>query len=240
MNGDAVVISRSVINPNNHQRKRNFISSSSRPSRTLIERNGKQFLTEFRERAERRYVQCFDESTQQMRFFEVIDYIPCRTIRPYKHKYQFLLQNNAFQNTSLPPLQSKQQPIPSQTFNGWSNHRPVFPSDNRVNLASDYSSQHNNGNVPSSDRNSKNLHYVASTVRLPPQSTLFSQSTKTTAAHPLDHYSKYSQPSPSQSLAMGSKNVSDQYSSKVSPFRAHTPTISEGRASSSTVESFGK
>jgi hypothetical protein len=237
MNGDAIVISRSVINTNGH-RRRNLSSSPFRPSLTIVERNGKQFLIEFRERTERRYVQCFDESTQQMRFFEVNDYIPYRIIRPYKHKYQYLSQNNIVPYT--PISGSNQQSAPSQTFNDWSDHRPGFPSDNRVNLSSDYTSQHKNIDIPSSDRTPKNLSYESSTVLLPPRSTLFSQSTKPTATRPFDHYSQYSQPKFSQSIPIDPKNVSDRYSSKLSSFRAHTPTISDGRASFSAAESFGR
>jgi hypothetical protein len=118
MNSEAAVISRSVINPNDHRRTRSHFSSSFRPFRTIVERNGKQFLVEFKERTERRYVQCIDETTHQMRFFEVIDCIPCRIIRPYKHKSQSLSQNDTSQNTFLPTRRSNQRPAP-----------PPIPSD---------------------------------------------------------------------------------------------------------------
>ena len=45
------------------------------------EHNGKQYLTEFRERIERRYVRIFDENLGQVRFFEVTDYIPSKRIQ---------------------------------------------------------------------------------------------------------------------------------------------------------------
>lgn len=77
MHGEATVIARAVLELNQHRRptKPTF-------SRTIVERNGKQYLTEMKERIERRYVQIFDENLGRMRLFEVTDYIPTRTVRP--------------------------------------------------------------------------------------------------------------------------------------------------------------
>jgi len=91
---DPVVISRSFIDINDQQQKRNHFSSSFRPFNTIVERNGEQFLVEFKERTERRYVQYIDETTHQKRVFEVTDCIPYRTIRPYRDKSQYLSQND--------------------------------------------------------------------------------------------------------------------------------------------------
>jgi len=111
MTGDPVVTSRSFININDQQEKRNHFSSSFRPFSTIIERNGEQFLVEFKERTERRYVEYIDETTHQKRVFEVTDCIPYRTIRPYRQKSQYLSQNDISQNNCPPSLQSNRQPV---------------------------------------------------------------------------------------------------------------------------------
>ena len=117
-NGDAVVISRAVVNANDYQRPRNNRSSSVQPFRTTVERNGKQFLVDFNERTELRFVQYVDEITHQARFFEVIDHIPCRVIRPYKYKSQSTLQNDASQDSSLPTRRSNHRSARSRVSNG--------------------------------------------------------------------------------------------------------------------------
>ena len=88
MNNDAVVMRRSIINLNKHQRLNNHQLTLTPPNRSIVERNGKQFLYRIKERMERRYVQVFDETRGQMRLFEVTDYIPTRTVRPLRHKPQ--------------------------------------------------------------------------------------------------------------------------------------------------------
>jgi hypothetical protein len=99
MNNDAIIISRSVVNLNNHQRLNQHHLASLRPSRTIVERNGKQFLTEFKERMERRYVQISDENTGRLRLFEVTDYIPSKTVRSVRYNSQFPLQNGTSRNS---------------------------------------------------------------------------------------------------------------------------------------------
>lgn len=79
IHGDATVIARTVIDFNSQRRAPKQLFPS---SRTIVERNGKQFRTEIKERIERRYVQIFDENLGRMRFFEVTDYIPTRIIQP--------------------------------------------------------------------------------------------------------------------------------------------------------------
>ena len=81
MHGEATVIARTVIDLNHHRRATKPSYPLSRPSRTVVERNGKQYVTEMKERIERRYVQIFDDNLGRMRLFEVTDYIPTRTIR---------------------------------------------------------------------------------------------------------------------------------------------------------------
>ncbi len=119
-NSDPIVISRSVINLDNHRRLNDNHLSSFRPSRSIVERNGKQFLTETKERMERRYVQVFDETTGQMRLFEVTDYIPSRTVRSIRANPQFQSQNGFSRN-----------PLPSRFP---LNNRPPMPN-NRLDSA---------------------------------------------------------------------------------------------------------
>ena len=88
MSNDPVIIRRSVVNLNKHRRTNDnqLATYTSRP--TIIERNGKQFVTEVKERMERRYVQIFDDATGQMRLFEVTDYIPTRTVTSVRNSPQ--------------------------------------------------------------------------------------------------------------------------------------------------------
>jgi hypothetical protein len=81
MNKDANIIYRSVVNLNHHRRINNNQLSLFGPNRSIVEHNGKQFVMELKERMERRRIQVFDETTGQMRLFEVTDYIPTRTVR---------------------------------------------------------------------------------------------------------------------------------------------------------------
>ena len=83
-NSDATVIFRSVLNLDDQQRWTVSPLSSIRARPTIVEHRGQQFLSEYRERLERRYVQVYDESVGRMRFFEVTDYIPSRTVRPVR------------------------------------------------------------------------------------------------------------------------------------------------------------
>ena len=138
MNGGAVIIARSIIQPEKQQRTRDHFPVPSRSSSTIIEHHGKQFLTELKERTERRYVQYFDEETHQMRFFEVTDSIPYRVIRPLNQNIQ-----SRSQSVSFSPPQSSQRAIhassstdqlnpqvnPSRNSHDWYNRQPSFPAD---------------------------------------------------------------------------------------------------------------
>jgi hypothetical protein len=114
LNGDAVVLSRSVINRNEQHHLINHRLSSVQPRRTIVEHNGKKFLVELRERTERRYVQYRDETTHKMRFFEVIDYIPYRIIQPYKYASQPLSKDDTSYNSTL---RSSHHSVPSPLLN---------------------------------------------------------------------------------------------------------------------------
>lgn len=94
MNKDARIVYRSVVNLNPHRRINNRQLSSFEPQRSIVERNGKQFVTELKERMERRHVQVFDETTGRMRLFEVLDYIPSRVVRSAKNNPQLQPQNS--------------------------------------------------------------------------------------------------------------------------------------------------
>ena len=74
------IFSRSTAHVNNQRRW-----NPHPPQRSIFERNGKKFVVELQERMERRYVQVYDEAAGRMRLFEVIDYIPTRTVRPLRY-----------------------------------------------------------------------------------------------------------------------------------------------------------
>ncbi|CAF4364040.1 unnamed protein product, partial [Rotaria sordida] len=84
MNSNSAVISRSIMTRNDLRCLKNYYSSLFRPEWSIVEHNGKQFVVEFTQRTERRFVQFMDDKTHQMRLFEVIDCIPSTIIRPYK------------------------------------------------------------------------------------------------------------------------------------------------------------
>ena len=75
----------------------------------IVERNGKQFLAEYKERMERRYVQVFDESMGRTRLFEVTDIIPTKTVRSLNNPRLAHLQNGVLRNTLTPTLPSNQR-----------------------------------------------------------------------------------------------------------------------------------
>lgn len=110
MSKDANIIYRSVVNLNHHRRVNNNQLASFGPNRSIVERNGKQFVTELKERMERRHVQVFDPTTGQMRLFEVTDYIPSRTVRSIR-----IHPENNVSSNSLP-----------RNFS--SNHRSTLPA----------------------------------------------------------------------------------------------------------------
>lgn len=133
-----MIIARSIIQPEKQQRTKDHLPVSPRSSGTIIEHHGKQFIIELKERTEQRYVQYFDEETQQMRFFEVTDSIPYRVIRPLHQNIQ-----SRSQSVSTLPRQSKQRAIhasssidqlnsqvnPSRDSPDWSHRQPSVPLD---------------------------------------------------------------------------------------------------------------
>ncbi|CAF0875325.1 unnamed protein product [Rotaria sp. Silwood1] len=104
MYGDAVVISRSIMDRNNQRCLQNHCSTSFRPNRSIVQHNGKQFIVEFTQRIEQRFIQFMDKKTNRMRFFDVIDCIPSTIVRSYGSKSQSLSQNS----TSRPNHRSDQ------------------------------------------------------------------------------------------------------------------------------------
>ena len=108
MNKDPRIVYRSVVNLNHRQRMNNQLLSSFEPQRSIVERNGKQFVTEFKERMERRHVQVFDETTGRMRLFEVVDYIPSRVVRSAKSNPQIQSQNLDVRSSNFSASSSSQ------------------------------------------------------------------------------------------------------------------------------------
>jgi hypothetical protein len=127
MDNDAFVIRRSFVNLNKHQRSNNNQLTISPPSHSIVERNGKKFLTELKERMERRYVQVFDENRGYMRLFEVTDYIPTRTVRSMKNNSQFQSRNNPPRNFMSDGYPVNQRPSFRDTYN--TRTKPATPSN---------------------------------------------------------------------------------------------------------------
>ena len=129
MNKDANIIYRSVTNLNHHRRTNNHQLSFFGPNRSIVERNGKQFITEMKERMERRHVQVFDETTGQMRLFEVTDYIPSRIVRsmrihPENHTSSFKY-HSVLPAITYNPTAPKKSSTSLMDFNGLSEFTTV-------------------------------------------------------------------------------------------------------------------
>lgn len=119
---DATVISRDVSKRNDPRCIESQYPSSFQPRRSILERNGRKFVMESKQRTERRYVQCVDEATQRIRYFEVVDCIPSRTVRPYKNRPRSFssgddmspnLQSIHHSNLSTAPHDQSYIPAPS-------------------------------------------------------------------------------------------------------------------------------
>lgn len=110
-NSDAFVVSRFVTKRHDRQHiEDNHYSSRTQPVTSIIEHNGKQFCVTPKQRTEHRYVQCFDEATHTMRLFEVTDYIPTRSIRPYRYNNQSQSNTESSKTTPFATPRSKQRP----------------------------------------------------------------------------------------------------------------------------------
>lgn len=115
MTGDARIVYRSVTNLNHHRRIDNRQLSSFEPQRSIVERNGKQFVTEIKQRMERRHVQIFDETTGRVRLFEVLDYIPSRVVRSAKSTGQRQIPNDDSRSSHSSSSRSERGNHPSDT-----------------------------------------------------------------------------------------------------------------------------
>lgn len=79
---DIHILSRSIVNLYPKPSLTNSDPKRFQLNRLISDHNGKKYISEFHTRAEQRYVQWFDPASDRLRFFEVIDYIPTKTVRP--------------------------------------------------------------------------------------------------------------------------------------------------------------
>ncbi|CAF3686333.1 unnamed protein product, partial [Adineta steineri] len=177
----------------------NHSSSSLRRPPTLVKRNGKQFIIEFKERTERRYVQYNDDQTHQKRIFEVTDCIPYRTIKPYMRESQSSLNNDSLSNSLHSSL----------------------PSIPKTRLESNKLSSSN------SHRNSS--AYIRMSFSTPPLYQSYYQPTKQSTNNSDDYHIQHSQSNSFNYTTINPQKTPNQYSSKPfhiqsSSFRAHTPS----------------
>ncbi|UJR10452.1 hypothetical protein I4U23_014656 [Adineta vaga] len=234
MNTDPVIVRRSVINLNKHRRTENnqLASYTSRP--TIVERNGKQFVTQTKERLERRYVQIFDEMTGGMRLFEVTDYIPTRTVTSVRNSPQLPVHNNATRH-SFSTRSSFNQHSPSRNI---LNSRPelTIPSNlvnfkdlnNGESVAREFDLYHSGANLPVSINNNNNSY---SSVPLPITSQTSGDSSYTNSE------SKAYNSSTTPSRNAYNQYSSNSYQSEVRSFRPHSPTASDYSVSTRTERS---
>ncbi|CAF2794804.1 unnamed protein product [Rotaria sp. Silwood2] len=244
MNNDAHVIARSVINFNNHQRLNKYQLSPLRPNRTIIEYNGKQFLTELRERMEQRFVEIFDEYTGQMRLFEVTDYIPTRIIRSITGKPQSQIQRKALfnrvpprvplnQNSRRLPMASdrKQAPPPSNLVD-------FKDLNNRKTLAREFDQYHSGAGLPVNNNNNTN----SAPPRISSQRHATKYDPRNSSSSSSSSSSDNSQPNATNSFPTSSRNVPGEYSSGSSrsqapSFHPHSPTADSYSINSSDTNS---
>ncbi len=247
MNNDAFVIRRSFVNLNKHQRLNNNQLAISPPTRSIVERNGKKFLSELKERMERRYVQVFDENRGYMRLFEVTDYIPTRTVRSVNNNSQFQSRNNPsrnFMSTGYPVNQrpsfrdtynTRTKPSNLLDFQGLSNYSNLLKFfktfsliDNQGNINREFDLYHSGANLP-----------FDNAPRIPP-------SRPQIPAQDLNN-SSYYQPQRSESNAYNSSTGPSQneyssgsYQSQPQSFRPHSPTASDYSITASNTHSNSK
>ncbi|CAF1128352.1 unnamed protein product [Adineta steineri] len=239
MTSEPTIIRRSIIDLNKHRRLNNNQLTSYPPNRSVIERNGKQFLTELRERLERRYVQIFDESTGQMRLFEVTDYIPTRTVKSVTNSPQLSLHRNAIRNSFSPRSSSFNQHSsarnklnnPIQTTTTPSNLVDFNDLNNRETVAREFDLYHSGADLPFNRNNNTNL--------LSPS--------QPRSKHRDSIYSTSSQFQPSQPKGYNSSTITSQgepnqyspssYRSQPQSFRPHSPTASDYSVSTSSAQS---
>ncbi|CAF2142926.1 unnamed protein product [Rotaria magnacalcarata] len=125
-NGDVAVIPRSVTNRNDPRYFENHLPSSFQPQQSIIEHKGRKFLVETKHRTERRYVECMDDKTHRLRYFEVVDCVPIRTVRPYTNQSRSILRHDTFH----PNFRSNNHSDLSQTSRGQS--KAALPSSFNV------------------------------------------------------------------------------------------------------------
>ncbi|CAF1462653.1 unnamed protein product [Adineta ricciae] len=221
MSNDPVIIRRSVVNLNKHRRTddNQLATYASRP--TIIERNGKQFVTEVKERMERRYVQIFDEATGQMRLFEVTDYIPTRTVTSVRNSPQRSFSTRSPFNqrpSSRGTLNSRPEPTATSTLVNFSD------LNNRGNVARQFDLYHSGANVTFNDSNRSNTPPILTSKQSGSSSYTESQSrgynsTPTTPRTVTNQYSPSS------------------YQSEARSYRRHSPTPSNYSVTTTTNQS---
>ncbi|CAF0865473.1 unnamed protein product [Rotaria sordida] len=236
INNDAIVIARSVINFNNQRQFNNNQLSSFQPNGTIIEHNGKQYLTDLRERIEQRCVEIFDENTGRIRLFEVTDYIPTRIIQTISSIPQSQLQRRTPLN-GLPPRfplnqSSRRLPISSDPKAAVtsSNLADIKDLNNRETLAREFDLYQSGARLPI---NNDNASPQISSKR---QATNH-RSRDLSSPHPVHSQSNASNSLPSTSKNVPDKNLSKPYHSQVPSIRLHSPTASNNSTHSSETKS---
>jgi hypothetical protein len=241
MNKDVNIIYRSVTNLNHHRRTNNNQLSLFGPNRSIVERNGKQFVTEMKERIERRHVQVLDETTGQIRLFEVTDYIPSRIVRSMRihpqngTSWNSVPHQSSFNHRSILPAitYNSQEPTKSSSnlvdFNGLSKLSSVVKFiqifiriDNGDTAAREFDLYHRGGGVP------LNVSHPQSAGQYTRNSTYSHSQQK-----PYNNSTVTSQEVPSQYTA-------ESHSYQPSSFRHHSPTASDSSVSESTIQSTSK
>ena len=207
MNGDARIVYRSVTNLNHHRRMDNRQLSSFEPQSSIVERNGKQFVTEIKQRMERRHVQIFDETTGRMRLFEVLDYIPSRVVRSAKSNPQIPPQNTDNRSSHSSSSSSSSNSYSERSERG--NHPPV--TDRLPTHAEEFDLYQRGGLVSTNNNNNNNMIKQSSGQGFPND------------RYPSKEYDK---------ATVNSREGSTQY--VPASIRHHSPSGSEYSASSST------
>ncbi|CAF3391409.1 unnamed protein product [Rotaria sp. Silwood1] len=237
MYNDAHVIARSVLNFDNHQQFNNYQLSPFRPNHTIIEHNGKQFLTELRARMERRYVEVFDQYEGRMRLFEVTDYIPTRIIREIRSTPASQSQRRAPTNRLLPNFPSSQNSrrltMPSDRTQATqrSNLVDFMDLNNRETHAREFDLYQSGAKLPINNNNNA-----------PPPISSQRHATRPNSSGSSSSHSEYSQPDVSSSFPASSQNVSNQhpsrsYRSQVPSFRSHSSSSTSHSTNSSETNS---
>ncbi|CAF0787584.1 unnamed protein product [Didymodactylos carnosus] len=169
--GNTTVLARSSFNI----RRAQYGAGTFNHGRTIINRNGEQYIEDMNERIDRRFVRSIDNNGVK-RYYEVIDIIPTKTVRRYKQSHgQNTLKSTKYDQSERPVRinsfrQSVQSPL--LDFTGMDNPQHIndeyhryLQTFNETNNVTNLTSQEHS--LLTNDSSSMNTADVSSNTSVP-------------------------------------------------------------------------